>query len=81
MNKLLVVFLAVVALAGCKTDNKIDAGDGFNPNDFEIVCLNGVNYYMRATAKHGYMAPVYETVVEYNTDGTETKSAKISLCI
>lgn len=54
--KILLVVLAVFVLAGCKIDNRVDRSDNWSERDFETVCLDGVEYYMRADNKRGYLA-------------------------
>lgn len=56
MKKLFIVALTAFLLTGCKFENKVDLSDNWSERDFTVVCLSGVEYYIRAIYGKAYMA-------------------------
>lgn len=54
--KTILILVLMLTLVGCKLDNNVDSSDNWSVRDFATVCLDGVQYYMRATGKQSYMA-------------------------
>lgn len=54
--KALMILVAATLLAGCgKAWNRVDDGD-FTGHDFAVVCLDGVEYWVRVAPGKAYMA-------------------------
>lgn len=57
MKKIALLLAVSLMFVGCgKSDNRIAAADEFSEADFQSVCLDGVQYWMRAAARKGYLA-------------------------
>lgn len=57
MKHLFVVLTVCAMLTGCKLENNLEGhGRDFNSSDFEVLCLNGVEYYARSAGNKGYMS-------------------------
>jgi hypothetical protein len=54
--KIIFVSMIMALVVGCKYSNKVSVVDNWTTNDFTVICLSGVEYYMRAAGDKGYMA-------------------------
>jgi hypothetical protein len=58
MIKTISVLAALILLAGCGPINDFDKNDYFgNEPLFETICLDGVEYWIRALGHKSYLAP------------------------